>query len=349
MNAAALTTCIGLWLALAGCSGPAVDVVTQEGGDGAPKRPLASLRSLDERSIVWYNVENLFDTIDDPRTNDQDMLPDGPLHWTRARYQRKLEKLANAIHWAADEAPPIIGLAEVENRAVVEDLAHTGALQGAGYEVVHFDSPDERGIDVALLVRRAYAEVLAAEALRVDLSARDRTRDILHAELGLAEGERLHVFAMHWPSRREGEAESAPKRMAAARVARAQVDKILADDPRALVLLMGDLNDGPSDASVQEGLRAACTPGTSDLLAVMCSERVRGRGSYNHQGNWQFLDQFIVSKALAERVANARVFTDDRLLFRHPRNGPTPDRTYAGDSYKGGFSDHLPIVLRLEY
>ncbi len=337
-----------LLLACAGCGGSVADQPVDRTNPQAAPRALERLRPLDERSIVWYNVENLFDTIDDPRTNDADMLPNGRLRWNSGRYRHKLRQLAQAIHWAAGEAPPILGVAEVENRAVLEDLVHTAPLNGAGYEVVHHDSPDERGIDVGILVRKAYAEVMTSEALTVVLPSGDRTRDVLHAELALADGERMHVFAAHWPSRREGEQESAPKRMAAARVIRTAVDAILAADPRALVLIMGDLNDGPLDASIQQGLRAGCAVGDGDLVAIMCSDRIRGRGSYNHQGRWEFLDQFVVSRSLAERIGVARVFMDDRLLFRHPRYGPSPDRTYAGDDHKGGFSDHLPIVLKLD-
>lgn len=306
-----------------------------------------SLRSLAGEAIVWYNVENLFDTIDDPRTNDADFLPDGDLRWNGKRYQRKLERLAQALQWAAAGAPAIIGLAEVENRAVVEDLARTGGLAKGDYAIAHHDSPDTRGIDVAVLVERSIGEVLRSEALPVRLPEGRRTRDVLYAEVALAAGERLHVFAAHWPSRREGEGRTAARRMAAARVVRKQVDRIMKDDPTALVMIMGDLNDGPTDASVQEGLGAACDLG-KDLVALMCLNGGEGRGSYNHQGSWDYLDQFVVSRALQQRTASAQAYYNERLLFRHPRNGPSPDRTYAGKDYKGGFSDHLPIVLRLK-
>lgn len=312
------------------------------------------LRSLAGRTLVSYNVENLFDTVDDPRTNDEDFLPSGPLRWTAKRYRHKLEQLARAISWTADELPPVVGLIEVENRAVVEDLARTPPLAEGDYAVVHFDSPDERGIDVALLVRRPFAKVLEAEALTVDLPGNDRTRDVLYARLAIAGEQVLHVFQCHWPSRREGVAESEPKRMAAARLVRERVDAILSRDPQARVLLMGDFNDHPHDRSIREGLGAGCDRmGRTDLIDLMCTdlEKSTVEGSYLHQGQWGYLDQMIVSRSLISGqgpvAAQAGAFVDDRLLFRHPKYGPAPDKTYSRGDHKGGFSDHLPIVLQL--
>lgn len=299
-------------------------------------------------SLVCYNVENLFDTIDDPRTHDNDFLPHGKLRWNTERYRHKLRQLAKSLSWTSQELPLLIGLVEVENRAVVEDLVGTSPLDRGKYIVVHEDSPDERGIDVALLVRPEYAQVLEHEALRVELPDGDRTRDVLQVRLQLAGGEHLHVFVVHWPSRGEGQEKSAPKRMAAARVVHRALERIRGEDPEAMVLVMGDLNDGPRDASVERGLKARCN-GPADLTALMCSDRCNGRGSYNHQGEWAYLDQFLVDPVLRDRIGSVGAFQDRRLLFDHPRYGPSPDRTYAGTSYKGGFSDHLPIVLRLRW
>lgn len=298
--------------------------------------------------VVFYNVENLFDTKDDATTNDQDFLPGGDLEWTEERYRHKLEQLSNAISWAGEGPPLLVGLAEVENGSVVSDLARTGTLAEAPYAVVHFDSPDERGIDVALLVDRDRARVRSEEALAVDLPG-DATRDVLYATLDVDGPQDLHVFVAHWPSRREGQRESEPKRMAAARVVRERVRDLLEKDAQALVLIMGDLNDHPTDRSVQEGLGAACDPADdADLYALMCMDRQSGEGSHQYRGEWAYLDQFIVSKALLPHCREARALTDQRLLFRHPKFGPSPDKTYSGGHYKGGFSDHLPVVVGLE-
>ena len=312
--------------------------------------PAEFLKSMKGQAVVSYNVENLFDTKDDPATNDDDFLPGGKMNWTDARYRQKLDHLAEAITWAGDGPPVIVGLTEVENATVLKDLIATGPLKNAGYTIIHFDSPDERGIDVALLVRTDFANVLHAEALRVDLG-HDRTRDVLYVVLQLAGGDTLRVFQNHWPSRGGGERESAPKRMAAARVVRAKLDDLFATAPKAKVLIMGDFNDYPDNASIRNGLGAACDlSATADLFDLMCTDQPANSGSYQYQGEWGWLDQMIVSKALMSGtgiiIGPASACHDERLLFKHPKYGPSPDKTYSGGHYKGGYSDHLPVVAR---
>ncbi|MEZ4755524.1 MAG: endonuclease [Flavobacteriales bacterium] len=331
-------------LALLACGTPTPEPAKLADPTGA----IGALQPWGPTQAVFYNVENLFDTRDDPATNDQDFLPGGELQWTEERYRHKLQQLASALSWTGDALPGIIGLAEVENAAVVRDLARTGALAEGPYTVVHFESPDERGIDVALLVDDRRAHVIRSEALPLVLNG-DRSRDILYTELERSSAPSLHVFVAHWPSRREGQRESEPKRMAAARVVRDRVDALLAMDPTAQVLIMGDLNDHPEDRSVQEGLAASCDPqADADLFALMCMDRQPNEGSHQFNGEWAYLDQFIVSQALLPHCRDARALTDQRLLFRHPRFGPSPDKTYSGGRYKGGFSDHLPVVVGLE-
>jgi len=312
--------------------------------------PVKSLKSMKGQAVVSYNVENLFDTKDDPTINDEDFLPKGKLQWTDARYRQKLDHLAGAITWAGDGQPVIIGLAEVENATVLKDLIGTGPLKNAGYTIVHFDSPDERGIDVALLVRSAYANVLHAGPLHVDLGS-DRTRDVLYMELQLAGGDTLRVFQNHWPSRGGGERVSAPKRMAAARVVCAKLDDLFTATPKAKVLIMGDFNDYPDDVSIRNGLRVVCELSEkADLFNLMCMDQPPNSGSYQYQGEWGWLDQMIVSRALLNgpglTIGPASACRDDRLFFNHPKYGPSPDKTYSGGHYKGGFSDHLPVVAK---
>ncbi len=343
------------WLRLifvASLFGTGCGMAVQQDIGGAQHKavPVESLKSMKGQAVVSYNVENLFDTKDDPAINDEDFLPSGKLGWTDARYRQKLEHLAEAITWVGDGPPVIVGLAEVENVTVLKDLIGTGPLKNAAYNIVHFDSPDERGIDVALLVRSAYANVLHAEPLHVDLGS-DRTRDILYAELQLADGDTLHLFQVHWPSRGGGERESAPKRMTAAGVVRNKLDDLFAITPKAKVLIMGDFNDHPEDASIREGLVAACDLSSkADLFDLMCLEQPANSGSYQYKGEWDWLDQMIVSKALMSSpgivIGPASACHDERLFFKHPKYGPSPDKTYSGGYYKGGYSDHLPVVAK---
>jgi|694.fasta_scaffold02710_24 predicted extracellular nuclease len=311
-----------------------------------PTRSATVLKPMPASSaVVFYNVENLFDTRNDPSTNDEDFLPEGELHWTQDRLATKLDRLGSAIQWAGGaQLPVLVGLCEVENADVVEALARSRNLISARYAVVHHDSPDERGIDVALLYDPEHLTLIGSKPLTVPL-AKDRTRDILHATLA-STTDTFHVFVNHWPSRGEGQLKSEPKRMAAARVL-AQAVKGIRTGATTHLLIMGDFNDTPMDSSIQEGLAAGCTS-TDALIDLMCVDQPEGHGSHQYDGHWDYLDQFVVGKALAARVASAKALWDKRLLFKHPRYGLSPNKTYSGGSYKGGYSDHLPIVLRLK-
>ena len=307
--------------------------------------------SLNNTHIVFYNVENLFDTKNDPEKYDDQYLPTSDKRWTRERYSHKLEQLAKAISWTGDRHPVLVGLAEVETEQCVVDLARSGKLKKGGYDHVHFDSPDERGMDVALLYRRKHFRVVHKEPIGIKLE-NDKTRDILyvHGQLG---GEDMHVFVCHWSSRGEGVNRTEPKRIAAALVVRAAIDEILHDDPNGNILIMGDLNDFPTNKSVRRILAADCNDGRENghLVDLVCAEHQIGRGSYNYKGDWGYLDHMIVSAGMLNTagfvVGEAKAFFDDRLLFDHPQFGKSPDRTYTGRKYHGGFSDHLPVVLVL--
>ena len=305
--------------------------------------------------VVFYNVENLFDTKDDPGFGDDDFAPDGKLQWTKERYDRKLHQLAEAVSMAGEELPVMIGLCEVENKNVVEALAKTPPLDRANYLVVHQDSPDERGIDVALLVDRKRALVGETVWLTVDLGT-DHTRDILHATVELKGSGPIEVFVNHWPSRREGETESAPKRMVAARTLSNEVNRIRNSGPGTGIIIMGDLNDGPLDASLTEGLHTADPRRDLHdyLYELMQADEQEPKGSINFQGKWEYFDHFIVNRPMMHMLPNAWAewassVKDPRLIFHHPKYGDQPNRTFSGTKYhKDGYSDHLPVVLRLE-
>lgn len=329
------------------CCGEPVDPAAREwmpDQDSPPGKLVTTEQGVPATTIVFYNTENLFDTHDDPGTGDDDFTPDGKLNWTDLRLETKLNRIGEAIHMADAEWPALVGLCEVENAGVVNELARNVELFGAHYAVVHHDSPDERGIDVALLYRERLFTLLASEALNVPLKD-DRTRDILHATLA-SDPDTFHVFVNHWPSRREGQEKSEPKRMIAASVLAKAIEGIRTG-PNMHVLVMGDFNDTPMDRSIQEGLGAGCTR-TSPLVDLMCLDQPEDHGSHQYNGHWDYLDQFIVDRDLAKRVASAKALWDERLLFKHPRSGLSPNKTYSGTSYKGGYSDHLPVVLRLE-
>lgn len=305
----------------------------------SPDFPLAG------KHLMFYNLENLFDTQPDAAINDHDFTPGSKLQWTTERLNTKLKHLAEAITLAGEDLPVLVGVCEVENREVFQRLANEPVFRPGHYQVVHFDSPDERGIDTGLLFDKQVFTLVRSEALNVPL-VDDHTRDVLHVELG-AYGHSFHVFVNHWPSRREGQEKSEPKRMAAAEVVKQAVAAIEVDGDTHIII-MGDFNDGPTDLSIKRGLGAGCTPSSKGLIDLMCLNQPVGHGSHQFNGHWEYLDQFIVSAPLLPLVEEANAVWHETLLFNHPKFGQSPDKTYSGGRYKGGYSDHLPIKLRFK-
>jgi predicted extracellular nuclease len=316
-----------------------------------------ALKNAPPTTVVFYNVENLFDTIDTPDVQDEDFTPSGKLNWNTERYQKKLKDLSGVLAAASAPALPLaFGLCEIENRAVVEDLVSTDALKKGSYKVVHADSPDARGIDVAFAYDASRMKELHHEAIRVhfDFEPETRTRDILYVKT-LFKKDTLHFFINHWPSRRSGQQESEARRLVPAHIVRHRSDSLMKIDPQARIIIMGDFNDYPNNASMTEVMKSV--PGSgSGLTNLTYALHASGKGSYNYKGEWGMLDQFIVSEGLlkakrgwAVSDSSASIHEAENLIYVNPKNGDrSPSKTYGGDKYYGGFSDHLPIVLRLE-
>ena len=317
-------------------------------------------RQLSKRTVrvAFYNVENLFDTIDDPNKPDEEFTPEGRNKWTPERYDAKLGKLAQVVEGL--EFPALLGLCEVENEQVCKDLAATKALRKQGYQVVHHESPDYRGIDNALLYRARDFRVLSHEAIGItfpkEIVENYTTRDILYVRGVLHKLDTLHLFVNHWPSRRGGLEASEPKRTYVAGQLRQAVDRVFSQNARAKVIIMGDFNDETDNRSVAEVLRAASDssdPQPGELYNTHASLDAVGVGTYNYRGNWNLLDQVIVSGGLAKatggfELVSSGVFKRDWMLFKHDKYGETPNRTYGGPNYYGGYSDHLPVYIELE-
>ena len=307
-------------------------------------------------SIMSYNVENLFDTLDDPRTDDEEFLPDSDKRWNAARYHTKIKALAQVI---ADAGPPVlVGLVEVENDRVLNDLA--GALRRLterDFEIVHYDSRYHRGVDVALLYNADVVTLLESHPIPVEKPGDFVSRDILHARVKVRRGalsDTFDVFVNHWPSRRSGKAQSEYRRVVAARALSEAVQQVMQQNPHAEVIIMGDFNDEPDDRSIQQVLGAGPPKAHTPLVSLMWAAVRKGEGTYRYKSAWDILDHFIVSRQVLEPEGfyvaepRARIFKEDRLLEQDERyGGERPNRTYYGPRYHGGVSDHLPIVLRL--
>jgi hypothetical protein len=310
------------------------------------------------RSIVFYNVENLFDTIDQPEVMDEEFLPNGKMKWNSQRYQLKLNHIAEAVTLNLKENPVLIGFVEVENGNVVMDVAHTGRLATTKYQLAHKDSPDARGIDCAMLYdsERFKPLVITNLAVTIDSLPDFKTRDVLYVKGEMYGKKVVHVFVNHWPSRRGGEKESEPKRIRAAQVARAKIDEILKADPKANIILMGDFNDHPTNISVEQVLKAKpLTDPKADLYNLLYDDQLAGKGTHFYQGQWGVLDQFIVSSTLYNGKKGIKLATKDAtivyeevLLFTQKDGSKKPSTTYGGEKYYGGYSDHLPIQLQLK-
>ena len=279
--------------------------------------------------VMFWNLENFFDPFDDPLKNDNEFTAAAERHWTWARFERKRDGIAQTILAAGDaggDLPAIIGLAEVENRLTVSQLVRRTPLEELGYGFVHRESPDERGIDVALLYRKDRLRVLAVDSLRVPNVT---TRDILYVKLL---GDNVyHVFATHLPSKRGGARASDSRREAALNVLQSAVDSLFAIDPDSRIIVMGDFN--AEDCSL------------TGLIEPSLAVNPATPGTLKYHGRWERIDHFFLSPALDGRqqiFAPAFLLEPDIAWL-----GVKPRRTYIGPRHNGGLSDHLPIILQI--
>lgn len=317
----------------------------------------AQVKAQESFRVMFWNVENLFDTKDEVGKNDDEYLPDAIRHWTYFRYRDKLNKLAKTIVASGDErVPDLVGLCEVENDSCLFDLTRRSSLREAGYRYVMTDSPDQRGIDVALLYQRGSFELLQHQSIRIphEEVKRAPTRDILHVSGRIISGDTLDVFVCHFPSRSGGTAKSEPYRLLVAKRLRQSIDSLKSVRQKPHFIIMGDFNDNPNSKSMKNVL---C--GKGDLQNLMSDMQ---DGTYRYRGEWGIFDQFLVSenmkaknKNMKAKKENASAFLKNVQILRYPflleedekYGGDKPFRTYYGMRYQGGFSDHLPIALDL--
>ena len=315
-------------------------------------------------TVAFYNLENLFDTIDGDN-NDEDFLPEGKNQWTPEKYKQKLHNMAYALSQIGSKhGPDIVGLCEIENRQVLQDLLREPELRDLGYEIVHFDSPDKRGIDCALFYRSKYYQLLDARPHPVRLQGEEyiKTRDVLEVN-GLLLGEPVSFLVAHWPSRVGGEQISLRRRMQAAQVMRSVTDSLLQANPANKVILMGDFNDDPTSASVVEGLRAKTTPeglAPEDLYNPMAKIHASGRGTLAYRDVWNLFDNLVVTANLIggpdtllhlqqdkKSGDYAYIYSADFLTQKTGHFKGYPFRTFSSGRFQGGYSDHYPVYLYL--
>lgn len=330
----------------------------------------ASCMAQEEKSfkvltIAFYNLENLFDFEDDPITFDDDRTPEGKDHWTEEIYRAKIANMAKVIseigYDRTSTTPGLVGVCEIENKRVLEDLVNHPSLRKEDYGIIHFDSPDRRGIDVGFLYKKSifrpshyqkYELVLHEEE---DPLQRIYTRDQLVIS-GYLEDEKIHCIVNHWPSRRGGEAKSEYKRVKAAQLNRKIIDSLFSVDPYAKIITMGDLNDDPNSKSVKKYLKAKedrSALDSKEMFNPMSSLFQKGIGSLAYADRWNLFDQIIVSTELvltdysSYRMYKAGIYNKPYLSNSKGKYKGYPYRSFINGGFTGGYSDHFPVYLLL--
>ncbi len=315
------------------------------------------------RSVAFYNLENLFDTTNDSLIFDDARTAEGKDRWSQKRYQKKIGDLANVLSLIGRDvrgtSPDIIGLCELENLGVLQDLLSHEKLSGNDYGLMHYDSPDERGIDVALMYRKTHFTPFTQKSQRLLLADsdghRDYTRDLLIVG-GMLDESELYILVNHWPSRSGGEYRSRPYRIDAARLNIKVIDSIRRINPDSAFIIMGDFNDNPTDMSVKKILKTSGKRSSVSehvLYNPMEALYKRGIGSLGYRDQWHLFDQILVSENLLSgknrnyQLWKAGVFNPPFLVSREGRFKGYPFRTYTSGSYTGGFSDHFPVYIYL--
>lgn len=312
-------------------------------------------------TVAFYNVENLFDTVDTKGVEDKEYTPEGENRWDTEKYSNKLENLAKVISQIGTKVSPIpptiLGISEVENKQVLEDLVQQPELKPHHYGIVHYDSPGDRGIDVALIYQKEFFTVVKTRSVPVKVKDEEdfTTRDHL-VVTGMLDNEKFHFIVNHWPSRYGGEKKSRPYRIEAAKVCRSIVDSIKEVEKDPKIIVMGDFNDDPVNESVKKHLN---TTGEKKkvkekkLYNPMYDMYKKGLGTLAYRDQWNLFDQLVVSKPLIEentdsyRLYQANIFNKKFMKQEEGRYKGYPLRTHAGGSYLNGYSDHFPVYLFL--
>lgn len=315
-------------------------------------------------AVAFYNLENLFDTEDDPNISDEEFTPQGSKRWTDEKYEEKLSNLARVISDMATEitpdGPAVIGVAEIENLKVLQDLVKQPAIAKRNYKIVHYDSKDFRGVDVAFLYQEKYFVPKNSKPVSVDMfddsGKKMFSRDILLIS-GDFDGQEMHFMVNHWPSRRGGQKASAPRRNASAAKNRELADSILAVTPKAGIIVMGDFNDDPNNESITKFLGA-----DGNLKKAINNKSFfnpyydlfkKGIGSNAYRDSWSLFDQVILSHTLLNQESEGYyyyksiVFNKPYLVQKTGQYKGYPYRTFDFDNYIGGYSDHLPVYIVL--
>ncbi len=320
-------------------------------------------RKFSIRTVAFYNVENLFDTVNNPKKFDDDFTPTGKNHYTSTIYWNKINHIARVISEIGKSktgtSPTLVGLAEIENRAVIQDLLSTKYLKDNNYGIIHYNSPDERGIDVALIYLKRYFKPVSQTTHTLYIYKKNGKRDYTRDQLlvsGILDGELIYVIVNHWPSRSGGETKSRPFREAAAALNVKLIDSLQKINPRAKIITMGDLNDAPKSPSLKKVLKTVGEKKklkSADLFNPMEKLFKEGNSSLIYRDNLNLFDQIIVSAPFVSkdyssyRFYSANIYNPSYIITKEGRFKGYPFRSYSYGKYIGGYSDHYPVYIYL--
>ena len=309
-------------------------------------------------TIAFYNAQNLFDTVDDPNKDDDAFTPAGTMKWDQEKYNRKIQKLAGTIApIGGGNGPTIIGLTEIENKLVLQDLVKSPELRKMKYEYIHFDMADPQGLDLAILYKPGALKVETQRSIKINYGGNYTSKDILQVN-GKLQGQPVTIFLNHWPARaanRRGRQDDSRLRTAAATL-RTEINAIQATNPNANIIVMGDFDAEPRTNVMEKELIATGRPNPyykNELFNTFYMHYVNGLGSYYSRGDFKMLDQILVSKSLIEGGSleyvrgSANIYDPEELKFLYGKYKGTPLPTYSGNTYFGGPSDHFPVFIKV--
>lgn len=323
----------------------------------------AQKKSYISRTIAFYNVENLFDTINDPKKFDDDRTPTGKDRWTSEVYHDHIDKIASVISKIGfditKKTPDFVGLAEIENQSVIVDLIKTPYLKNENYGIVHFESPDSRGIDVGLMYKRSVFTPTHTSAIPLIIFREDGKRQYTRDQLlvsGKLGDEEIHLIVNHWPSRSGGKERSSGYREAAAQLNKKIIDSLRQINPEAKIISMGDFNDDTTDDSFKKILKTVANKDdikSGDLYNPMEQMQLRGQGTLGYQKQWNLFDQIFFTHSLLTAPKNtyhywrSGIYKDKNVITQTGDNKGMPFRSFINGTYTGGYSDHLPVYIIL--
>jgi predicted extracellular nuclease len=309
-------------------------------------------------TVAFYNVENLFDTVNDPLKDDENYLPESKYHWDKVRYYQKLERLGEVVKQLGDsDGPEIMGICEVENQKVLKDLIATDQLKKKGFKFIHYDCSDKRGADVGLLYKSSLVKIISSRAISVNTKKdiKWHTRDVLLV-VAKVRTDTLRIFVNHWPSRRGGQLESEGKRITMAKLVKHMVDSIQKKSPQAKIIVLGDFNDDPDNTSIDGILKSRnqLPLKKGELYNSFIGVKEEGKGTIKYKGKWNLFDQILISGGLLNKQSlhyadySKGIYSPEWLYYKkNTHYGPF--RTYMGSKYLGGYSDHFPVFIKLNF